>query len=291
MTSTRKLILAAAGIVILLLACAIVSTAPTLGGRRYFEDGRCACGYDSYILLHGTDYLTYTPGHGYPPRRAFVLRPRDDIWEMLAPGDRSNGMFYSFGPAEGTVVGRLRFQHGDLWEQLAGSSNWTRHARVYNRLPIWLAKLRAEPPPSPNCINNLKQIGLAFREWALDHNDQFPFNVPTNAGGTLEFCALDKEGFDRHAALHFQVMSNELNTPLMLICPKDRSRKAATSFSILRAVNVTYRLRSGTNLAHTNRAAVLVVCPVDGNTLYCDGSVAESRQARDTGGDGRIRVR
>src|SRR6266508_2242932 len=115
----------------------------------------------------------------------------------------------SFGSAEGKVVGRLRLHDGALWEQWSGRTNWTRHARVYNPWPIWLARLRSDPPPKISCVNNLKQIGLAFRQWALDNNDRFPFNVPANEGGTMEFCIVDDDGFDRSAALHFQVMSNE----------------------------------------------------------------------------------
>ena len=45
-----------------------------------------------------------------------------------------------------------------------------------------------EQAPSSDCANNLKEIGIAFKTWALDHNDQFPFNVSTNSGGTLR-CA------------------------------------------------------------------------------------------------------
>ena len=55
-----------------------------------------------------------------------------------------------------------------------------------------------------SCVNNLKQIGLAFRTWALDNDGQFPFNVSTNAGGTREFCAVGADGFDSNAVLHFQ---------------------------------------------------------------------------------------
>src|ERR1035438_6366511 len=61
------------------------------------------------------------------------------------------------------------------------------------------------------CVNNLKQIGLAFRTWAIDNNGPFPFNVSTNTGGTMEFCEVGSDGFDNNAALHFQVMSNELS--------------------------------------------------------------------------------
>lgn len=128
------------------------------------------------------------------------------------------------------------------------------------------------------CVNNLKHIGLAFRQWALDNGDRFPFNVVTNEGGTLEWCALDREGFDTSAFRHFQVLSNELNTPFILICPKDKGRKPAKDFGSLLAGNVTYRVRSGTNVSDTHPKEILVVCPVDGNTLYCDGSVKEGKR-------------
>jgi len=127
------------------------------------------------------------------------------------------------------------------------------------------------------CINNLKQVRLAFVQWALDHNAQFPFNVSTNEGGTMELCTAGSDGFDSNAAFHFQVMSSELNTPRILICPEDRSRKPAADFGSLRSSNVTYRMRSGASLTDTNPTAILALCPVDGNTVYCDGSVKEGK--------------
>ena len=123
------------------------------------------------------------------------------------------------------------------------------------------------------CVNNLKQIGLALKTWALDHEDKYPFNCSTNEGGTLEFCERGSDGFDNSAAIHFQVMSNEIFNPRVLLCPQDRSRRAATDFFSLRAGNITYRMRSGTNLTDATPQAVLVTCPVDGNTVLCDGSV------------------
>jgi hypothetical protein len=124
-----------------------------------------------------------------------------------------------------------------------------------------------------NCRNNLKQIGLAFKTWSPDQADTFPFNRSTNEGGTREFCARGGDGFDAHAALHFRVLSNEIGSPLLLVCPRDKSRKAAADFSQLQSSNVTYWLHTGPNVSEENPDVVLAVCPIDGNTLYCDGSV------------------
>ena len=130
------------------------------------------------------------------------------------------------------------------------------------------------------CVNNMKQIGLAFRVWALDHEDQLPFNVSTNKGGTLELRLPGSDGFDRNAAFHFRVMSNELSTLKILVCPADTKRQQALNFLSLQPGNVSYQVRSGTNVAETNPQEVLAVCPIHKNVLRCDGSVQSERKAR-----------
>ena len=84
-----------------------------------------------------------------------------------------------------------------------------------------------------NCVNNLKQDGIAFRLWEGDNGDKYPMAVSTNKGGTMEYAE------DGNAFRHFQVMSNELNTPKILICPAD-DRTAAASFARLKNQNVSY---------------------------------------------------
>lgn len=75
-----------------------------------------------------------------------------------------------------------------------------------------------------SCANNLKQMGLAFKTWALDNSGRFPMQVSTNEGGAQERVEL--------GALHsvFQVMSNELSTPKILVCPEGTRQPAATNF-------------------------------------------------------------
>jgi prepilin-type processing-associated H-X9-DG protein len=75
-----------------------------------------------------------------------------------------------------------------------------------------------------NCVNNLKQVGLSFRIWAGDNQDRFPMSVSTNEGGTKEFRAVT------NMFAHFRVMSNELNTPKVLVCPAETKRSPATNF-------------------------------------------------------------
>lgn len=84
-----------------------------------------------------------------------------------------------------------------------------------------------------NCVNNLHQTGLAFRVWEGDNGDKYPMDVPMAKGGTKEF----DTGADTFR--HFQVMSNELSTPKILICPAD-TRTVANNFSRLNNQNVSY---------------------------------------------------
>jgi hypothetical protein len=75
------------------------------------------------------------------------------------------------------------------------------------------------------CINNLKQIDLAYRDWEGKHGDKFPMEASVTNGGTMELA----NGED--AWINFSVMSNELNTPKVLICPADTDKIAATNFT------------------------------------------------------------
>jgi hypothetical protein len=80
------------------------------------------------------------------------------------------------------------------------------------------------------CRNNLKNIGLAFRISSTDCGDRFPFEQSTNNGGTLELAAVWQ---------HFQVLSNELSTPRILVCPETKIRPSK-SWRDFRDSNITY---------------------------------------------------
>src|SRR5204862_5100680 len=52
--------------------------------------------------------------------------------------------------------------------------------------------------------SNLKQNGLAFHQFAHEHDSRFPMQVRTNEGGTLELVPLGIPALYRH----FQALSN-----------------------------------------------------------------------------------
>ncbi len=75
------------------------------------------------------------------------------------------------------------------------------------------------------CPAELKQIAIAYRIWEGDNNDRFPARVSVKQGGAMELAATG------NVAAVFQVMSNELSTPKLLICPSDVRRHSATNFT------------------------------------------------------------
>jgi hypothetical protein len=83
------------------------------------------------------------------------------------------------------------------------------------------------------CASNLKQIGLAFRVWEGDNGDHYPMQGFTNQLGIVEFPNAS------NMFRYFQVMSNELIDPRVIICPAD-SRKAATHFKVLSNTDLSY---------------------------------------------------
>jgi hypothetical protein len=107
------------------------------------------------------------------------------------------------------------------------------------------AKERAE---SINCINNLKQMGLSVRTYAIDYADVSPPDMLS--------------------------MSNELSTPKILVCPADHGRQRADSFASYTPANCSYEyLAPSMPDVGTEPMRVAFRCPIHGHVCLCDGSV------------------
>jgi hypothetical protein len=96
------------------------------------------------------------------------------------------------------------------------------------------------------CINNLKQIGLAVRTWAIDNNDVTPPDMLS--------------------------MSNELSTPKILVCPGDKSREAANGWASYSPANCSYEYFAP-SATEIDPQRVSFRCPIHGHVGLLDGSV------------------
>jgi len=103
------------------------------------------------------------------------------------------------------------------------------------------------------CVNNMKIVGLGARIWANDHDDKFPPDIGA--------------------------MSNELNSPKVLICPGDTSKTAAMNWSAFGPGNLSYEyLQPGYDEKSARPQTVVFQCPIHGNVGLADGSVQQGGQ-------------
>jgi hypothetical protein len=84
------------------------------------------------------------------------------------------------------------------------------------------------------CVHNLKQVTLAMKLFANDHNDQYPFQVASSNGGTKEWAGT------LAVYRHFQILGNELGNPKVLRCPSDKERPPAADYPSFGPGNLSY---------------------------------------------------
>lgn len=112
-----------------------------------------------------------------------------------------------------------------------------------------LAKAKSKAQ-SISCVNNLKQIGLGARLWAIDHNDVLPRD--------------------------FQSMRDELGTTKVLICPADPERQGTMpDWDTLDDDAISYEMVSP-GADETDILAPYVRCKIHGHCVRVDGSVQQA---------------
>lgn len=115
-----------------------------------------------------------------------------------------------------------------------------------------LAKAKAKAQRI-SCVSNIRQVGLAFRMWANDHQEKFPWRVDEYSAATCPAgdgamqCGSAPTAYPGNARANLIIsrcLSNELSSPKPLSCPSDAKLKAVvfsgTGGEILSEDNLSY---------------------------------------------------
>ena len=88
-----------------------------------------------------------------------------------------------------------------------------------------------------SCTNNQKQMALAFRLWGDSNDGKFPWKVGQPLGG-------GRPNGTGNATVNLQLslISNELVSTKMLLCPEDVRKFTATNFATIALTNISYAI-------------------------------------------------
>ena len=116
------------------------------------------------------------------------------------------------------------------------------------------------------CVSNLKQVGLAFRIWANEHDDRYPYFYSTTVNPVTGSTLLSNTTGAR-VWEHFQILSNEIQNAKIVLCPADRNRQNDAAEDFL----------NGTGSAGANGSTLSYSAPAKGNnaTSYWVGLEAD----------------
>ena len=108
-----------------------------------------------------------------------------------------------------------------------------------------LARAKARAQRS-SCCNNLKELGIAFKTWGLDNNDQYPMTVATAQGGPPNQTQIN-QGIALYVYQVFGTMSNEVSTAKLLACPSDSGTQAHTNLLMVTGATFTQEVPNSGN--------------------------------------------
>jgi prepilin-type N-terminal cleavage/methylation domain-containing protein len=82
-----------------------------------------------------------------------------------------------------------------------------------------------------SCVNNMKQVGLAYRIWSNDNGDRFPAQQTVALGGWSDYISGESGStLSEYTFYDYTIMQNEMGqSPKIVLCPSD-DRNANTNF-------------------------------------------------------------
>lgn len=187
-----------------------------------------------------TNRVATPPPPAAPPEPAAASSEAEEIARLK---QRVALLNQELGPLEG-----LQRANAQLQEQLNAAPG------LSQELLDALAEAKARTQRI-QCVNNLKQVGLAVRIYAADNAD---VNPPD-----------------------FLTMSNELNTPKILFCPGNTNLPAVKTWAEFANTRSSYEfLAAGVTNADREPQRILTYCPQHNTFGLCDGSVLDMSRRR-----------
>ena len=100
-----------------------------------------------------------------------------------------------------------------------------------------------------SCINNLKEIGTAYRIWANDNGEKLPFEAAATNGGWNELLSRGNAG--AYCWTNYAIMGNEIGQyTKILVCPSDERLRAADFSRFTNNTSLSYFFGPQANDAH-----------------------------------------
>ena len=112
-----------------------------------------------------------------------------------------------------------------------------------------------------SCVNNLKEVGMAYRLWAGDNGDLVPAQQTISLGGWKDTVDGTSQGAAANLYINYIIMGNDMGqSPKLVLCPSDDRTSVASSFNSVQNNN--------NNPVAFNNTTCSYFCGVGANDVY-----------------------